>query len=86
MCMCVRVGLLISDAEFKCGRESLEDDPHPGRLVCVNTQETIDKVHDMILTDEQNNTAGHCNRTMNSQQTPNDKGVSSLGPQTPLAW
>ncbi|XP_040923305.1 chromobox protein homolog 1b isoform X1 [Toxotes jaculatrix] len=38
-------------AEFKRGRESLEDDPRPGRPVTVTTQETIDKIHDMILTD-----------------------------------
>ena len=38
-------------AEFKRGRDSLEDDPRPGRLVTVTTQETIDKIHDMILED-----------------------------------
>ncbi|XP_062917308.1 uncharacterized protein LOC134353216 [Mobula hypostoma] len=38
-------------AEFKRGRESLEDDPRPGGSVTVITQETIDKIHDMILTD-----------------------------------
>ena len=38
-------------AEFKRGRESLEDDPRPGRSVTVSTRETIDKIHDMILAD-----------------------------------
>jgi histone-lysine N-methyltransferase SETMAR len=38
-------------AEFKRGRESLEDDPRPGRSVTVSTKETIDKIHDMILAD-----------------------------------
>ena len=42
-------------AEFKRGRESLEDDPRPGRSVTVSTQETIDKIHDMILADRRIN-------------------------------
>ncbi|XP_041349335.1 protein GVQW3-like [Gigantopelta aegis] len=36
-------------AEFKRGRESLEDDPRPGRPVTVTTQETIAKIHDIIM-------------------------------------
>src|SRR6476619_5411601 len=39
-------------AEFKRGRQSLEDDPRPGRSVTVSTRETIDKIHDMILGDQ----------------------------------
>ena len=35
-------------AEFRHGRESLEDDLHAGRLDTITTQETIDKVHDVI--------------------------------------
>ena len=38
-------------AEFKRGRESLEDDPRPGRPATDTTQETIDKIHDMIFAD-----------------------------------
>ncbi len=48
--VCVRACFFFA-AESKCGRESVEDDPRPGRLVSVTTQETIDKVHDVILTD-----------------------------------
>jgi len=40
-------------AEFKRGRDSLEDDPPPGRSVTVSTKETIEKMHDMILADQQ---------------------------------
>ena len=36
------------DAEFKCDRESQEDDPHPRRPVTITTQETIAKIHDII--------------------------------------
>lgn len=32
-------------------RQKVEDDPRPGRQATVTTQETTDKVHDMILTD-----------------------------------
>lgn len=32
------------NAEFKCGRESLEEEPRPRRPVNVITQETFDKV------------------------------------------
>lgn len=35
--------------EFKCGRESLEDDPHLEMPVTVTTQETIAKIHDIIM-------------------------------------
>ena len=38
-------------AEFKRGRESLEDDPRPGRPVTVTTPETIAKIHDIIMAD-----------------------------------
>ena len=38
-------------AEFKCGRQSLEDDPHPGRPVTVATPEMVNKVHDIVMTD-----------------------------------
>ncbi|XP_041350779.1 protein GVQW3-like [Gigantopelta aegis] len=38
-------------AEFKHGRESLEDDPRPGRPVTVTTQKTIAKIHDIIIAD-----------------------------------
>lgn len=36
-------------AELNCGRESLEDDPHPRRPVTDTIQETTDKIQDMIL-------------------------------------
>ena len=39
------------DAEFKCGRDSLENDPRQGRPVTVTTQETIAKMHDIIMAD-----------------------------------
>ena len=38
-------------AEFKRGRQSLEDDSHPGRPVTVATQEMVNKVHDIVMTD-----------------------------------
>ena len=38
-------------ADFKRGRDSLEDDPHQGRPATVTTQEIVDKIHDMLLTD-----------------------------------
>ena len=37
--------------EFKRGRQSLEDDPHPGRPVTVATSEMVNKVHDIVMTD-----------------------------------
>ncbi|XP_076035341.1 protein GVQW3-like [Oratosquilla oratoria] len=37
--------------DFRRGRESLEDDPRQGRPATVTTQEIIDKIHDMSLTD-----------------------------------
>ena len=38
-------------AEFKRGRESLEDYPHPRRPVTVTTQETNAKIRDIIMAD-----------------------------------
>ena len=38
-------------AEFKRGKQSLEDDPHPGRPVTVATPERVNKVHDIAMTD-----------------------------------
>ena len=37
-------------AEFKRGRQSLEDDPRPGRPVTVATPEMVKKVHDIVMT------------------------------------
>jgi histone-lysine N-methyltransferase SETMAR len=38
-------------AEFKCGRTSLEDDPHEGRPKSATAPEIIEQVHDMVLDD-----------------------------------
>ncbi|XP_076049606.1 uncharacterized protein LOC143030338 [Oratosquilla oratoria] len=38
-------------ADFKRGRDSLEDDPRQERPATVTTQEIIDKIHVMLLTD-----------------------------------
>ena len=41
------------DAEFKCGTDSLRDNPCRRRPVTVTTQETIAKIHDILWqTDE----------------------------------
>ena len=36
-------------AEFKCGRDSLEDDPRPGRPADVISQEMINRVERLVL-------------------------------------
>ena len=38
-------------AEFKRGRQSVEDDPRPGRPVTVATPKMANKVHDIVMTD-----------------------------------
>ena len=40
-------------AEFKRGKESLEDDPHSGGPVIVATPEIVTKVQDMVMGDMQ---------------------------------
>ncbi|XP_041354235.1 protein GVQW3-like [Gigantopelta aegis] len=40
-------------AEFKHGRKSLKDDSRSGRPVTDTTQETIAKIHDIIMADRQ---------------------------------
>ena len=49
------------DAEFKRGRDNLEDDPRWRRLITVTTQETIAKIHDIIMV-QTNNALLHCHR------------------------
>ena len=39
------------DAEFKRGRDSLEDDLRRRRPVAVTTQEAIGQIHDIIMAD-----------------------------------
>ena len=38
-------------AEFKRGRESLEDDPRSGRFSTTTIQENIDRIHQMVMND-----------------------------------
>ena len=38
-------------AEFKSGRESLEDDPRSGHPSAATTQENIDRIHQMVMND-----------------------------------
>ena len=38
-------------AEFKRGRQSLEDDPRPVRPVTVPMPEMVNKVHDIVMND-----------------------------------
>ncbi|XP_013380694.1 putative uncharacterized protein FLJ37770 [Lingula anatina] len=38
-------------AKFKQGKESIEDDAHPGRPVTVATPEMVNKVYDIVMTD-----------------------------------
>ena len=38
-------------ATFKHNRQSLQDDPRPGRPVTVATPEIVTKVNDIVLTD-----------------------------------
>ena len=40
-------------AEFKRGRDSLEDDPRPGRTADVISQEMIDRVERLVLNNRQ---------------------------------
>ena len=40
-------------AEFKRGRDSLEDDPRPGRPADVISQELIDRVERLVLNNRQ---------------------------------
>ena len=40
-------------AEFKRGRQRLENEPRPGRPVTVAKPEMVNKVHDIVMTDRQ---------------------------------
>ena len=53
-------------AEFKKGRESLEDDPRSRCPVIATTQENIDCVHHMVMDD----------RRLNVNQIANAVGIS----------
>ena len=50
-------------AEFKWGRESLEDDQRSGRPCTATTQESINRIHQMVM-DDKSLTANHIANVM----------------------
>ena len=78
-------------AEFKRGRQSLEDDPRPGRPVTVATPEMVNKVHDIVMTDRRvteryiASTVGISQERVHSILTEdlrNEKAFGTLGTKT----